>query len=148
MTARERIVPATALAIMAVAACSVFRSEPDGVHTESIDFTKAVTAEVRNAQGQVVLSGPFVETSDDNETERSATLSPTGVDADASGEAEVEVSGSGGERRQEVEFSVVNVEPKSVVTFVIDGRTFVTATADDRGRASAERLVPLPVTGR
>jgi hypothetical protein len=148
MTAREQMVPATALAIMAIASCSVFRSEPDIVHPESIDFTSAAAAEVRNAQGQVVLSGRFVETSDDNESERSATLSPTGIDADASGEAEVEVSGTGNDRRQEVEFSVVNVEPRSVVTFVIDGKTFVTATADDRGRASAERRVPLPATGR
>jgi hypothetical protein len=112
---------------------------------QSADFTKAELAEVRNAQNQVILSGKFVVSDeDDDDIERKAALAPTGVDADAAGEAEVEVSKSGDKRRQEVEFSVTNVDPKGVFTFVIDGKVVATATADDRGRAEYEREIPLP----
>lgn len=109
------------------------------------DFSQAMTAEVKNAQGQVVLSGKFVVSEEeDDDTERKATLAPTPIDPDASGEAEVEISGSGDRRRQEVEFSVRDVQPSGVFTFVIDGRVFATATADNRGRIEIERDVPLP----
>ena len=109
------------------------------------DFTNAVLAEVRNAQGQVVLTGKFVvNEEDDDDIERKAPLAATTVDADATGEAEVEFSGSGNERRQEVEFSAKNLQPGGVYTFVIDGKVVATVTADSRGRAAHERDVPLP----
>jgi hypothetical protein len=55
------------------------------------NFTNAAAAEVRDAQGQVVLRGQFVlAEEDDDDVERKATLQPTAVDADAAGEAEVE----------------------------------------------------------
>lgn len=111
---------------------------------ERVEFTNAVTAEVRDAQNQVILSGQFAATDDGDGIERKATLAPTGIDADASGEAEIEVSGRGTDREQEVEFSVSNVQPGTVLTFLIDGRAFATVTADDRGRAEHERDVPLP----
>jgi len=112
---------------------------------EPIDFSSAVAAEVRNAQGQAVLSGRFaVLDTTDEDTERKAPLTATAVDPDATGEAEVEVSGSGDDRRQEVEFNIANVEPRAVFTFVIDGRVVATATANDRGQAEMERSVPLP----
>jgi len=109
------------------------------------DFTKAILAEVRNAQGQVVLSGKFVVSDEeDDDIERKATLAPTGVDADAAGEAEVEIAGSGNSRRQEVEFSIKNVQPGGVLTLVIDGRVVATVTADKSGRVAYERDIPLP----
>jgi hypothetical protein len=110
------------------------------------DFTKAALAEVKNASGQVVLSGKFVvETDkDDDDEERKAKLAPTPVDADAEGEAEIEVSGTGSSRRQEVEFSLSNLQPGAVYTLVIDGKVFATVTANERGRAEHERYVPLP----
>ena len=111
----------------------------------AVDFTKAVLAEVRNAQGQVVLSGKFViNEEDDDDIERKAPLAATSVDPDATGEAEVEFTASENNRRQEVEFSVRNVQPGGVFTFVIDGKVFATVTADSSGRAAQERDVPLP----
>ena len=55
------------------------------------DYSKAAVAEVRDAQGQVVLRGSFaaVDDGDDDDVERKARLEPTGIDADAAGEAEV-----------------------------------------------------------
>lgn len=146
MSARMKVLPAIGLVVIGAAASLVDASL--GAQTSQevrADFTKAVLAEVRNAQSQVILSGRFVVSDeDDDDVERKATLTSTGVDTDASGEAEVEVSGSGDKTRQEVEFSVANVEPKGVFTFVIDGKVVATATADDRGRAEYERVVPLP----
>ena len=111
----------------------------------SADFTNAQLAEVRNAQGQVVLSGKFVVSEeDDDDIERKAPLAPTNFDPDATGEAEVEFSGAGNERQQEVEFSAKNLQPGGVYTFIIDGKVFATVTADSRGRATIERDVPLP----
>ena len=131
------------LAIMASACGS--RSNGSFVPGAVADFRNATTAEVRDAQGAVILSGKFVETAaDSGEVERKATLAPTGVDADASGTVEVESCRDTGCRSQEIEFEVVNVAPGSVVRLVIDGQEFGTVTTDDRGRATVERDVPLP----
>jgi hypothetical protein len=112
------------------------------------DFTNAATAEVRDAQGQVVLRGQFVlADEEDDDIERKATLEPTGVDADAAGEAEVEFSKTA-PAIQEVEFSVRNLQPGIAFTFVIDGVDVATATADRRGRAEVELDVRLPGTTR
>ena len=52
------------------------------------DLTQASIAEVRDAQGQVVLRGQFaVAEEEDDDIERKATLTQTGVDTDAAGEA-------------------------------------------------------------
>lgn len=113
---------------------------------EAADFTNAAVAEVRDANGQALLTGKFVVSEEeDDDIERKAALAPTGVDADAKGQAEVEVDREGNPRRQEVEFSVANVAPGSVLTLLIDGKVFATVTADAKGRASVERDVPLPV---
>jgi hypothetical protein len=144
---RKMIWPWIALAgsSMAISVIAVLGAQaPQGT---AFDFTQAALAEVKNAQGQVVLTGRFaVSADDDDEEERKATLAATSVDADASGEAEVEVSGSGDNRKQEVEFSVHNVQPGGTFTFVIDGRSWMTAAADDRGRIEVEREVALPTT--
>ena len=110
------------------------------------DFTNAAVADVRDAQGQVILSGQFqlVEEEDDD-VERKAALSPTGIDADAAGEAEVEFS-KAALAEQEVEFAVRNVTPGAVLTFVIDGTDVATVTADARGRAKVELDVRMPTS--
>ena len=106
--------------------------------TPTGDFTNATVAQVRDAQGQVVLEGQFeAAVEDDGDLERRATLSPTGVDADATGEAEVEFTTTV-PTKQELEFSVKNLEPGARFTFVIDGKTIATATANRRGRAEVE----------
>ena len=105
------------------------------------DYTNAATAEVKDAQGQVILRGQFVQADEeDDDIERKATLRAAGSDADAAGEAEVEYASSGA-AQQEVEFSIRNVDPKAAYTFVIDGRDVATATANDKGRASLEWTV-------
>lgn len=102
------------------------------------DFTNAATAEVKDAQGQVILRGSFEQADEeDDDIERKAVLKATGSDADASGEAEVEYATSGA-AEQEVEFAVRNVDPDATYTFVIDGRDVATAKADARGRAALE----------
>jgi hypothetical protein len=109
-----------------------------------VDFTNAVLAEVKNAQGQVILSGRFaVAEEEDDDVERKAKLTATAIDPDAKGEAEVEVSGAGKDRRQEVEFTVSNVQPGAAFTLLIDGKVVATVTADDKGRAAHEREGPL-----
>ena len=105
------------------------------------DFTNAVNALVRDAQGQIVLQGQFMATvEDDGSLERRAMLEATAVDADARGEAEVEFAKTSASE-QEVEFSVANLAPGAALTFVIDGTDVATATTDRRGRAEVEVTV-------
>ena len=85
-----------------------------------------------------MLQGQFEHTEDDDDdTERKATLKPTGIDADAAGEAEVEFAKSA-PTAQEVEFSVRGLPPGTALAFVIDGQQVATATTDQRGRAEVE----------
>jgi hypothetical protein len=128
-----------------VSGCGGSRSGNDFVPGPVADFRSATTAEVRNAQAQVILTGQFVETAADaDEVERKATLAGTGIDAGASGAVEVESCRDADCKSQEIEFEVVNVEPGTVLKLVIDGKDFATVTADSRGRAAVERNVPLP----
>jgi hypothetical protein len=108
------------------------------------NFTNASIAEVRDAQGTVVLRGQFaVADEDDDDIERKATLTPVGSDTDASGEAEIEFS-PGTPTTQEIEFSVRNLQPGLAITFMIDGTDVVAATTDSRGRAEVEFDVRMP----
>jgi hypothetical protein len=108
------------------------------------DFRNAATAQVRDAQGQIVLQGQFMApVEEDGGLERIAALAPTGVDADASGEAEVEFAKSA-PTEQEVEFSVENLQAGATFTFVIDGTDVATATADRSGAAEVELNVRMP----
>ena len=132
------------LGAVIAAGCGGSRARQATLTGETADLSGAGTAEVRNAQGQVILSGRFAVTDSGDGMERTAVLAATQVDADALGEAEVEVSGSGDDRKQEIEFSVRNVEPGATLTFVIDARALATAVADDRGRIEFEQEVPLP----
>lgn len=108
------------------------------VHAQAADYRNAAFAEVRDAQGQVVLRGQFMPVDeDDDDVERKAELAQTGVDADAAGEAEIEYDMANPDV-QEIEFSIRNVEPGSAYTFVIDNIEVGKATADRRGRAGVE----------
>jgi hypothetical protein len=137
MNKRQTIPAAGLLATMGAAGYMVVQlSGQAGPPTG--DFTNAAIAEVRDAQGQTVLSGQFqASDEEDDDVERKAALAPTGVDADAAGEAEVEFS-KDAPVEQEVEFSVRNVSPNGAFTFLIDGKAVATATADARGRAEIE----------
>lgn len=141
MNANKRTISLTAILVAVVAGCGGARNSSQ---QPSVDFTNATLAEVRNADGQVLLSGKFVAVEGESETERKATLAPTGIDADAAGEAEVEYCRDRNCETQEVEFTVTNVQPGLALTFTIDGREFATVTADKDGRADVERDVPFP----
>ena len=142
---RQAIPIAGLLATMAVAAYMVVQLNGQE-KPSTADFTNAATAEVRDAQGQVVLRGQFVLVDEqDDDVERRALLEPTGIDTDAAGEAEVEFSKAAA-AKQEIEFSARNLEAGGVFTFVIDGTDVTTATADRRGRAEAEADVRTPGT--
>ena len=149
MNYRRQTLPLLVLPLAAAAAIGVVtvvsaQSAPR-LQQEPNDFTAAVMAEVRNAQGQVVLTGTFAAVEeDDDDIERKAPLKPTAIDPDAVGVAEVEVDRTGDPRRQEVEFSASNLQAGQAFTFVIDGKVVATVTADAKGRVSDERDVPLP----
>jgi len=131
---------AVAIGLAATAAVVVYMVVRLGAQDSTLngDFSNAATAEVRDGQGQVVLSGQFNPVDEDDEDiERKAALQPTGLDPDASGEAEVEVS-KARPANQEIEFSVRHVEPGTAFTFVIDGQEVATAAADQRGRVDVE----------
>ena len=141
MSTRQMIPVAGLFATVAVAAYMVVQLRAQATSPTG-DFSNAAVAEVRDAQGQVVLRGQFVQIEeDDDDTERKATLEPTGVDADATGTAEVEFSKTA-PADQEIEFSIRNVQPGAAFTFVIDGKDVAMATADGRGRAEVELAVP------
>ena len=102
------------------------------------DYANATTAEVRDAQGQVVLRGEFLPVQEeDDDVERKAALKPAGADGDAAGEAEVEYPITN-PAAQEVEFAIERVEPGATYTFVIDGKEVGSAKANGDGEAEVE----------
>jgi len=136
---RQWIAFAGLLATMGAAAFFVVQLAAQSPATVTGDFTNAAVAEVRDAQSRTVLQGQFAEVQEeDDDTERKAALKPTGIDADARGEAEVEFAKSGAVTTQEIEFSVSGLDPGATFTFVIDGQTIATVTADKRGEAKTE----------
>lgn len=146
MKDKRQMIPVAGLLVTVVAAVYMVVQLSGQTASSTGDFTNAAIAEVRDAQGQIILSGPFqLVEEDDDDIERKATLAPTGVDTDATGEAEVEFS-KAAPANQEVEFSVRNVAAGAVLTFVIDGTEVATARADARGRAEVELDVRMPGT--
>jgi hypothetical protein len=107
------------------------------------DFRNAVTAEVRNAQDEVVLRGTFmlVEEEDDDIERKAALASTTG--GDVMGEAEVEFA-TEMPADQEVEFTARGLVAGATYTLIVDGRVVATVAADPRGRIAIELDVPLP----
>jgi hypothetical protein len=146
MKDKRQMIPVVGLLATVVAAVYMVVQLDGQATAPNADLTNAALAEVRDAEGQVVLSGQFqVADEEDDDVERKAVLAPTGVDADAIGEAELEFS-KGAPANQEVEFSIRNVSPKAAFTFVIDGTAVATATADARGRAEVDVDVRMPGT--
>jgi hypothetical protein len=146
MNDKRQMIPAAGLlATMAFAAYMVVQLQGQ-TPPPAGDFTNATLAEVRDSQGQIVLSGHFqLVDEEDDDLERKAVLAPTGREANATGEAEVEFSRNG-PAEQEVEFSLRNVSPGTAFTFAIDGVDLGTATADARGRAEVELELRMPAT--
>ena len=143
MTNKVLVVPVIGLCTVAVVGYMVVQLNGQATAPTG-DYTNASVAEVRDAQGQVVLRGQFaVAEEEDDDIERKAVLEQTGVDADAAGEAEVEFAKTT-PAVQEVEFAARNLQPGGTFTFVIDGHDVATATADRRGNAEVEVKVKFP----
>lgn len=146
MSDKRQMIPAAGLLVTMSLAVYMVVQLNGQTSASTADLTNAVNAEVRDSQGQALLRGQFVQVDeDDDDVERRAKLEPTGVDADAAGEAEVEYA-KAAPAKQEVEFSVRNLPPGVVLTFVIDGTEVATATADRRGRSRVELDVQFPGT--
>jgi hypothetical protein len=130
----------------AVSVAMVISLSGNQLASVSGDFRNATTAEIRDAQGKVLLRGMFAAARQDADNlERQATLTPTPEGGQASGEAELEYSKSE-PNTQEIEFEVSGVPARAIVTLVLDGRDVISATADDKGRADAEFDVPIVPT--
>ena len=142
MEHERQIIPIAGLvATFAIAAHAVVQLSGQA-RVPAGEFSNAEIAEVQDGQGQVVLRGQFaVVPEEDDDIERKARLESTGIDADATGEAEVEFSKEA-PTRQEVEFSVENLQQGTVLTFLIDGQAIGQVTVDRRGRAELEIDVP------
>jgi hypothetical protein len=146
MKDKRQFIPAAGLLATVVAAVYMVVQLSGQTITPTGDFTNAAVAEVRNAQGQVVLSGQFQRVDEeDDDVERKAILAATSVHAEAAGEAEVEFTKEG-LAEQELEFSVRNLPPNAAFTFVIDGTEVATTSTDPRGRAEVELDVRMPDT--
>ena len=137
---------ALATAIAAASVLGIYLNAQGGPQLQA-DFTNAAVAEVRNAQGAVVLRGDFIRNDeDDDDIERKAVLKAAGPDADATGDAEVEFPKTA-VVVQEIEFSVKNLTPGATYTFVIDGKTVTTAKTGKDGSANVDLDVKMPAGG-
>jgi hypothetical protein len=138
MTNKRQIIPVVGL-IATMAGTTYMVVQLHAQTRAAGDFSNAAVAEVHDGQGQTLLRGQFVldQQDDDDDIERTAQLSAAGADADAHGKAEVEVAKSNA-AKQEIEFSVSNLEPGARVTFLIDGQAVGEATVDRRGRAKID----------
>lgn len=142
----RQILPAAGLlATIVAAAYMVVQLNAQDPAAEPIDLRNVATAEIRDAQGLVVLSGAFMLDDEDDaeDVERKAALQPTGADADASGVAEVEVAKQN-PVEQEVEFSGRNLQAGVRYTLVLDGRDVIAGIADRDGELELDRDVPIP----
>jgi hypothetical protein len=138
MKDKRQIIPVGGLLSIVVAAVLMVVRLSGQTAAPTGDFTNAALAEVRSADGQVVLSGNFQQVDEeDDDVERKAVLTPSAVDPDAAGEAEIEFP-KARPAEQEIGFSVRNLPPNAAFTFVIDGVEIGKATSNARGRAELE----------
>jgi hypothetical protein len=144
MRTRRQWIPIAGLVATIAGAAYAVAQLNGQTQAPTADFRNAAIAQVRDAQGRVVLQGQFgTPVDEDGGVERVATLTTTGVDADATGEAEVEFAKTT-PTEQEVEFAVANLAAGATVTFIIDGTEVASATTDRQGRADVELEVKMP----
>ncbi len=143
MTKVPKIAAAGLAATAAVAVAMVINLSGNQTANISGDFRNATTAEIRDAQGKVLLRGNFTSVGNDaDNVERLAKLTATPDGGQASGDAELEYK-TAEPNTQEIEFEVAGVPARAILTLVLDGRDVISATADDKGRAEAEFDVPI-----
>lgn len=144
MTKKRELIPIAGLAATGAFAIYMVVQLSGQTPTAATDHSGAATAEVHDAQGQVLLRGQFAASpdDDDDDVERKARLEPTGIVPNVSGDAEVEIEKAAA-AQQEIEFTVRGLQPGTTVTFVIDGQPVGQASVDRRGRAELDIDVSL-----
>ena len=142
MSAREALPFAAIVTVIVVTGYVAVRFDAEEATVRSADFRNAATAEIRNAEGEIVLRGTFmlVEEEDDDIERKAALTATTGM---VMGEAEVEFA-TEMPASQEVEFTARDLVADALYTLVVDGRDVATVAADMRGRIAIELDVPLP----
>jgi hypothetical protein len=108
--------------------------------TSVSDLAAAKLIEIKDATGQLILSGNFIaENKQGGDIEGKALLTSTGVNATAKGEAEFEVSTNRhGGTEEELEVSVRKLTPSTSFSLFIDGRQVATFSTNLRGAAELE----------
>lgn len=144
LTKRQFIPIAGLLATIGAAGYMVTRADAQNA-AEPADLRNAMTAELRDAQDRVVLTGSFMTNDEDDaeDIERKAALQPGGTPADASGTAEVEFARQT-PVEQEVEFSGRKLAPGTTYRLMIDGRQVLTGVAERDGDLELEAKVAIP----
>jgi hypothetical protein len=95
--------------------------------------------EIRDAGGQVVLSGSFTITTKDNgDIDGEATLTATAVGSNAEGKAEIEVSTEKGTEEKELEVEVYKLTPRASFNLFVDGQQITAFSTNQRGDAELE----------
>jgi hypothetical protein len=143
LSTRKAVPVAVILAFIAITGYAVARYNAQEPAIQSADFRNAVTAEIRDSHGELVLRGAFmlVEEEDDDIERKAPLAAATG--GEVMGEAEVEFA-TEMPADQEVEFTARGLVAGATYTLVVDGREVATVTADPRGRIAIELDVPLP----
>ncbi|MGE0866759.1 MAG: hypothetical protein AB7P34_22880 [Vicinamibacterales bacterium] len=103
------------------------------------NITSADIVEIRDAQGNAVLTGEFRTRVDTlGNTEKDAALRNRSGST-VIGEVELEIPVEGREnRRPELEVDVISLEPNQTYTVAIDDRPVATFITDDRGSIDVE----------
>ena len=130
------------VAVCAAATIAVVQLDGEQASPITGDFRNAAVAEVHDTQGHVLLRGTFapVESDDEGEVERLATMTAAPPEVTASGEAEVEYE-TNAPSEQEVELTLTGVTAGAEINFIIDGQRVATTRADQRGRVAVEVAV-------
>jgi hypothetical protein len=96
------------------------------------------TIEIKNSDGQTILTGSFTATIDQpDEIERTAILNRTDVEGDAMGWAEIEISK---ERvpEQELEVTLKRLTAGAAYRLVVDGQEIASFNASRAGEVELE----------
>ena len=104
------------------------------------DLAAAKLVEMKDAAGQIVLSGNFVvENKQDGHVEGKALLTGTESNPAAQGKAEFEIStNKNGGTEKELEVSVRKLAPGTSFSLFLDGQQIATFSTNQRGAAELE----------
>jgi hypothetical protein len=130
MTIAKLVLPALVMTLGAMAADKVEYEIPQG-----FSLVNAKTIQIKDHNGQVLLSGTFgPEDSDKDDSELEALL--TGTGSKAKGRAEIEYEQKNNAiTKQELDLELEGLAASANVTIVIDGKDLRSITVDKSGDA-------------